>query len=122
MMNNAQSQEPTPEANGQSTLIQREERQDGTSGNDVTSSDDVMSEVAPPDGGWGWMVVVGAGINSMLQGVMIHTFGLLYIQFRARYQASAVDAVWACALNQLLQGVLGKERNIMIFVECTLCD
>ena len=37
------------------------------------------AEVPPPDGGWGWVIVVGAGINSMLQvGCILCLFVVLH--------------------------------------------
>ncbi|XP_069672117.1 monocarboxylate transporter 12 [Periplaneta americana] len=35
-------------------------------------------EMEPPDGGWGWMVVLGVAITNMTNQSMVSVFGLLY--------------------------------------------
>lgn len=64
--------------------------------------------VRVPDGGWGWMVVIGAGINSLLFGGLLHTIGIVYLQIREKYQVSAACAVWVGGLYQLFSGLGSK--------------
>lgn len=68
--------------------------------NDPCLSQDIpVYPVPPPDGGWGWLVVVGAGILTFLSGGLIRSFSLIFEQLRDRFGSSASAAAWVYSVN-----------------------
>ena len=60
------------------------------------------------EGGWGWLVVLGAALVNMMFGINYRVFGLVYLEMRQRFQASATACVWVGGLNLLLGGFCGE--------------
>ena len=60
------------------------------------------------DGGWGWLVVVGAGVAQLAFGMAGRTMGVYYMLFLDHYNASATATAIATAIPMLLWGILGK--------------
>ncbi len=58
------------------------------------------------DGGWGWMVVLGAAINFTVFGLIIRVFGVFYFEFLIRFQSNATTTAWVGAINMALSGLL----------------
>ena len=61
-----------------------------------------------PDGGWGWMVVLGTSIATMMQGIMVQGFGVLFLEFVRRYDGSAAATSWIGAINMASVGLFSK--------------
>ena len=51
-----------------------------------------------PDGGWGWMVVLGATITHFLLVGTARCLGVIYVALRERYQSSSADTAWVAAI------------------------
>ncbi|CAH1802795.1 unnamed protein product [Owenia fusiformis] len=67
-----------------------------------------------PDGGWGWMCVLGcAGINFILGG-MCKAFGIVYIQLLDKFGASAADTSWVGSLGNSNSFLLSPLASILI--------
>lgn len=59
--------------------------------------------------GWAWMCVLGAFLMNMLVvGAAQKSFGVLFVEFMERFDASAGAAAWIAALSQCLTLVLGE--------------
>lgn len=52
------------------------------------------NELLPPDGGWGWAVVVASLVISMIADGISFSFGLLYIEFLDYFGASKSRTAW----------------------------
>ena len=63
-----------------------------------------------PDGGWGWMCVLGASIMFVITGATIRGFGIVYLALLERYNQSATATSWVGAINFALTGFLGEWR------------
>ena len=61
-----------------------------------------------PDGGWGWMCVLGASIIFLFYGATIKTFGVTYLLLLSQYNQSATATAWVGAINFALTGFLGE--------------
>lgn len=63
-------------------------------------------EVAP-DGGWGWMVLLGSTlVNTLIPG-LIKSFGVLFVEFLSVFNASPSTAMWIPGLTFALYNLLG---------------
>ncbi|XP_062840614.1 monocarboxylate transporter 13-like [Anolis carolinensis] len=48
----------------------------------------------PPDGGWGWMVVLAAFCQSALVFGVVRSFGVFFVEFVAHFQESSSSTSW----------------------------
>ncbi|XP_063446668.1 monocarboxylate transporter 12-like [Mytilus trossulus] len=55
---------------------------------------DANHDVQAPDGGWGWIVVVGAVIIHLLIGGAVNTFGVLYVELLELFHENASKTAW----------------------------
>ena len=53
-----------------------------------------MAETVVPDGGWGWMVVLGSFLMHVLLGGLSRSYGLIYIQLRQMFNSTAAITAW----------------------------
>ncbi|XP_052230056.1 monocarboxylate transporter 13-like isoform X1 [Dreissena polymorpha] len=51
-----------------------------------------------PDGGWGWMIVLGAFIVHVYIGGLMKASGIMYMKLQDRFQQSAVATAWVFSL------------------------
>ncbi|XP_020655503.3 monocarboxylate transporter 13 [Pogona vitticeps] len=56
-------------------------------------------DLPAPDGGWGWMVVLAAFIQSALVFGVIRSSGVFFVEFVAHFQASSSAVSWVMALG-----------------------
>uniref|UniRef100_T1JCF8 Major facilitator superfamily (MFS) profile domain-containing protein n=1 Tax=Strigamia maritima TaxID=126957 RepID=T1JCF8_STRMM len=64
-------------------------------------------QLVAPDGGWGWMVLLGTVIvNSVLSG-LLKSFGILFLEFLNVFHASPYSAAWIPGLTFALYNLLG---------------
>ncbi len=61
-----------------------------------------------PDGGWGWMCVLGTVITHIIFGIMVRAFGVIYIRMLERYNAGPMATGWVGAINMTASGLFGK--------------
>lgn len=71
-------------------------------------SEKIEYQYVPPDGGWGWLVLVGSVLVSLLIPGTIKSFGILFVEFLEVFNASPVAASWIPALTYFLYCSLGK--------------
>lgn len=67
----------------------------------------------PPDGGWGWLVLLGATLVNVLIPGTIKSFGILLVEFLEVFRTSPATAMWIPSLCYFLYSSLGK----MIFIK-----
>lgn len=65
-------------------------------------------ELLPPDGGWGWVVLLGTVIVNTLIPGLIKSFGVLFVEFITVFKASPSEVAWIPALTFALYNLLGK--------------
>lgn len=59
---------------------------------------EIITKVAIPDGGWGWVVVLSSFVISMIADGISFSFGLLYIEFLEEFEASKATTAWIGSL------------------------
>ncbi|XP_023938477.2 monocarboxylate transporter 13 isoform X3 [Bicyclus anynana] len=70
-------------------------------------------EMVPPDGRWGWCVLVGATLVNILIPGTIKSFGVLLLEFNDLFQASASASSGIIALCYFLYSSLGPVSSIL---------
>lgn len=71
-------------------------------------------ELVPPDGGWGWLVLLAAVMVNLLIPGTIKSFGVLFVEFLDVFDASPAAAAWIPSLCYFLYSSLGKKRAALI--------
>ncbi|XP_069364491.1 monocarboxylate transporter 12 isoform X3 [Maniola hyperantus] len=70
-------------------------------------------EMVPPDGKWGWCILVGATLVNILIPGTIKSFGVLLLEFQDLFQASASASNGVVALCYFLYSSLGPLSSIL---------
>ena len=70
----------------------------------VTTEEDLV----PPDGGWGWLVLLASVMVNLLSSRNSESFGVLFVEFLEVFVASPSAAAWIPALCYFLYSSLGK--------------
>ncbi|KAF7997786.1 hypothetical protein HCN44_009184 [Aphidius gifuensis] len=70
-------------------------------------------ELVPPDGGWGWLVLIAAVMVNVLIPGMIKSFGILFVVFMTEFEASPPSAAMIPALCYFLYSSLGPLSSIL---------
>ncbi|KAL0858480.1 hypothetical protein ABMA27_012348 [Loxostege sticticalis] len=70
-------------------------------------------EMVPPDGKWGWCVLVGATLVNILIPGTIKSFGVLLVEFNDVFQTSASASSGIVALCYFLYSSLGPLSSIL---------
>ncbi|XP_038220363.1 uncharacterized protein LOC119838485 [Zerene cesonia] len=70
-------------------------------------------EMVPPDGRWGWCVLVGATLVNILIPGTIKSFGVLLVEFNDVFEASASASSGIVALCYFLYSSLGPLSSIL---------
>ncbi|KAI4499574.1 hypothetical protein M0802_005470 [Mischocyttarus mexicanus] len=76
---------------------------------DVTTE----QELIPPDGGWGWLVLLASVLVNVLIPGMVKSFGVLFVEFRKVFDASPAAAAWIPALCYFLYSSLGPLSSVL---------
>lgn len=59
-------------------------------------------QLTPPDGGWGWAVVLGSFMLHIIADGIVYSFGVFYIEFLDEFKAGKGDTAW---IGSLVPGV-----------------
>ncbi|XP_015111078.1 monocarboxylate transporter 13 [Diachasma alloeum] len=70
-------------------------------------------ELVPPDGGWGWLVLIAAVMVNVLIPGTIKSFGVLFVEFLEVFDASPAAAAWIPALCYFLYSSLGPLSSVL---------
>lgn len=75
----------------------------------VTAQEDLV----PPDGGWGWLVLLASVMVNLLIPGTVKSFGVLFVEFLEVFDASPAAAAWIPALCYFLYSSLGPLSSIL---------
>lgn len=67
-----------------------------------------MDPDRPPDGGWGWVVVLGACVMHFMLVGMARCLGVIYLCLRLKYHSSAASTAWVAAAFNTCRTLPGK--------------
>lgn len=66
----------------------------------------------PPDGGYGWIVLIGGIINSICAPSIVGCFGIILPIIREDTHSSVARTAWISSLAQALNFFSCKKRNL----------
>lgn len=73
-----------------------------------------MVQYDAPDGGWGWMVVIGCAIVNLLFGFVVRGFGVLYLMLQDQFKSSAVNTTLVGTSLLLSWGITGPISGFLL--------
>ncbi|XP_069119403.1 monocarboxylate transporter 12-like [Argopecten irradians] len=73
----------------------------------------VTNTMAPPDGGWGWMVVLGSFLAHLIIGGFMRSGGVIFIELEHKFHQSASDTAWAVSLHTSLRLLFGPMASML---------
>ena len=71
----------------------------------------------PPDGGWGWMVVVGSFFIHVVADGVAYSFGIFCVEFIDQFNAGRAEVGWIGSMMIGITWGSGKAR-----IMCCLAD
>ncbi|XP_050532525.1 monocarboxylate transporter 12-like isoform X2 [Daktulosphaira vitifoliae] len=84
----------------------KEDDHEALAGEEVTT-DGQNYVLVPPDGGWGWLVLLGSTLVNMLIPGTLKSFGVLFVEFTEAFKAHETAASWIPAICYFLYCFLG---------------
>lgn len=63
----------------------------------------MVRRAEPPDGGWGWMVVLSAFFQSALVFGVLRSFGVFFVEFVAAFEEQAARVSWIASIGIAVQ-------------------
>ncbi|XP_018330395.1 monocarboxylate transporter 13 [Agrilus planipennis] len=85
----------------------------GVSIKEENEKDEKDWELVPPDGGWGWLVLLGSTLVNIIVPGTVKSFGVLFVEFLEAFNTSQVAASWIPALCYFLYSSLGPLSGIL---------
>ncbi|XP_041564642.1 monocarboxylate transporter 13 isoform X2 [Drosophila elegans] len=79
----------------------------------LNKKDDREYDLVPPDGGWGWLVLLCSCLPNILIPGTIKSFGVLFSEFTEAFNSSPTKASWLPALCYFLYSSLGPVSSIL---------
>lgn len=68
--------------------------------------------VTPPDGGWGWMVVLASFFIHVIADGIVYSFGIFYIEFLHYFKGGKGETAWVGSLVPGVTLTVGKSFPI----------
>jgi len=96
------------EPNGRSTENPTE-KSNGKELNDEVEEE--SSIVTPPDGGWGWMVVLASFLIHVIADGIVYSFGIFYMEFLHYFKGGKGETAWVGSLVPGVCLTVGKSRS-----------
>ncbi|XP_015107149.2 monocarboxylate transporter 13 isoform X2 [Vicugna pacos] len=87
-------------------------------GSPVTSQ--MAHRAEPPDGGWGWMVVLSAFFQSALVFGVLRSFGVFFVEFVAAFEEQAARVSWIASIGIAVQQ-FGRSGWALTFTPTLAC-
>lgn len=90
----------------------------------------VDSMPTPPDGGWGWFVVLGSFLLHVVADGIVYSFGVFYMEFLTYFKGGKGETAWVGSLVPGVTFLVGKSKiyyhpdgftdftDIMIMIIC----
>lgn len=72
-----------------------------------------MEMPVPPDGGWGWMVVLGSFALHVIADGIVYSFGVFYIDFLDYFKGGKGETAWVGSLVPGVTLTVGKLAGIV---------
>ncbi|KYM93180.1 PREDICTED: monocarboxylate transporter 9 [Atta cephalotes] len=88
-----------------------QDRHNGT--NKLEKNEKKEEELVPPDGGWGWLILLAAVMVNLLIPGTIKSFGVLFVEFLDIFDASPAAAAWIPSLCYFLYSSLGPLSSVL---------
>ena len=82
----------------------------GNPGNPGNPGNTGNSANQPPEGGWGWVVVLGAFLSQVVFAVLVRLFGVTYLGLLDRYNGTATVTSWIGGINMAASGLFSKSN------------
>lgn len=73
--------------------------------------DDALPD--PPDGGWGWMVVIGSFMIHVIADGIVYSFGIFYMEFLDYYKGGKGETAWVGSLVPGVTLTVGPLASIL---------
>ncbi|XP_015433943.1 PREDICTED: uncharacterized protein LOC107189796 isoform X2 [Dufourea novaeangliae] len=84
-----------------------------TSSTDDNSSLDQLCEATPPDGGWGWVVVVASFMVNLIADGITFSFGVLYVEFLNYFGEGKSKTAWIGSLFMAMPLLSGPVASFL---------
>ncbi|GAU98923.1 hypothetical protein RvY_09998-2 [Ramazzottius varieornatus] len=65
------------------------------------------TSLLPPDGGWGWCVVLGCFMMNLIVNGISYSFGVIFMELLEKYDRTSSDIAWVYSLNCVTCSWLG---------------
>lgn len=72
--------------------------------------------VKAPDGGWGWVIILATVMSHIIYGIMVRSFGVIFLEMMLRYKDSPSATGWIGAINIAACGILGMVTIVFRFL------
>ncbi|GAB1602507.1 monocarboxylate transporter 12-like [Argonauta hians] len=70
-------------------------------------------EPKAPDGGWGWLVVLGSAITHAIIGGLERSSGILYLELIDKFNKSATETAWVISLTSSTRLICGPLASFL---------
>ncbi|CAL7947547.1 unnamed protein product [Xylocopa violacea] len=96
-----------------SQLSENEKKSNFNGTNEQVKNVTAEEDLVPPDGGWGWLVLLASVMVNLLIPGTVKSFGVLFVEFLEVFDASPAAAAWIPALCYFLYSSLGPLSSIL---------
>lgn len=77
-------------------------------GNAKMDTEAATSLPVPPDGGWGWMVVLSSFLIHVIADGIVYSFGVFFVEFLDYFKGGKGETAWVGSLVPAVTYTVGK--------------